>query len=173
LTFTSDPYAKTDVVLNLLYPQEFLNSPATEYDKPELTYAEVLKPVVAHRMQITRPQTLYGAFSQVVAGLTHRVSADRLAKISRSIPKILILTGDEDNLVRPKQSWHLKQCMPEAEYIVLDKTGRWDLSASSSATVLKVPAGHSPFGQHPKRVPQLLKRTFDEGWELVEPDKPI
>ena len=61
--------------------------------------------------------------SQMVAGITHRVSKERLRKIAETIPKVLILTGDEDHLVDPSNSVYLKSCMPEAEFIQWEHTG--------------------------------------------------
>ena len=74
-------------------------------------------------MEITPVQTLVGRLSQMSAALTHYVSADRLRAISASIPKVLILTGDEDHLVSPANSKLLKSAMPEAEYIQWENTG--------------------------------------------------
>lgn len=79
------------------------------------------------RIEITRPQTALGAMSQMAAGLTHRVSVSRLQSIARSIPKILILTGTEDNLVSPENSkWLAKWMQPEndgVEYVVWEGVG--------------------------------------------------
>ena len=52
----------------------------------------------------------------MLAASTHRVEPARLHTISTSIPKILIITGDEDHLVAPANSDHLARCMPEAEH---------------------------------------------------------
>ena len=49
--------------------------------------------------------------------MTHDVSPERLREISRTIPKVAIVVGDEDHLVRVKNSFHLKQHMPEAEFV--------------------------------------------------------
>jgi len=57
------------------------------------------------------------------AGLSHYVSPDRLQVINASIPKIVILTGDDDNLVHPSGSLRLKHGMPDAELVVWKQTG--------------------------------------------------
>lgn len=59
----------------------------------------------------------------MAAGLTHRVSGDRLREISRLIPKVVIVTGDEDHLVDPRRSKFIKANMPEAELIEFSGTG--------------------------------------------------
>lgn len=83
------------------------------------------------------------------AGLTHRVAPDRLRKISQSIPKVLIVTGDQDHLVDPRNSQYLKDCMPEAEYVVFETTG------------------HAIHLQWPIRYSQLVERAMKEGRERV------
>jgi len=59
----------------------------------------------------------------MAAGLTHRVSGDRLREISRLIPKVVIATGDVDHIVNPEKSRFIKANMPEAEFIELADTG--------------------------------------------------
>lgn len=81
------------------------------------------------------------------AGLTHRVTPERLAYISKSVPKVLILTGDEDNLVSPSNSKYLSENMSKAEFIVFEKTG------------------HAIHLQRPKEYSALLERVFKEGRE--------
>jgi pimeloyl-ACP methyl ester carboxylesterase len=43
----------------------------------------------------------------MAAALTHHVSSSRLAFISARIPKIIIVTGDEDHLMAPEGSRRL------------------------------------------------------------------
>ena len=97
------------------------------------------------RLTATRVQKPMGTLSQMFAGLTHYVAPERLHKISRSIPKVMIVTGDEDYLVHPRNSEYLKANMPEAEYIVFPKTG------------------HAIHLQWPKRYSELLERVIQEG----------
>ena len=99
------------------------------------------------RLNATRLQMPMGTLSQMSAGLTHHVTPERLQTISKSIPKVLILTGDEDHLVNPSNSKYLKEHMPEAEYVVFEKSG------------------HAIHLQQPKRYCALLERHFKEGKE--------
>lgn len=86
----------------------------------------------------------------MAAALTHHVSPERLRHISRSIPKVLILTGDQDHLVRPSNSVYLKSHMPEAELVEWDHTG------------------HGIHIQRRDRFNALLERVFAEGRQHVE-----
>lgn len=83
------------------------------------------------------------------AGLTHNVTPTRLASISSTIPKVMIVTGDQDNLVAPENSAYLAKHMKEAEYIVFEGTG------------------HAVHAQRKKRYNELLEKVFSEGREKV------
>lgn len=99
---------------------------------------------------MTKPQSLVGAIGQIAAGLTHKVTPDRLAKISASVPKVLILSAAEDMLIPYTEGEKLRRCMPEAEYQCWEKTG------------------HGICGQHKERFNQLLVKVFEEGSEAAK-----
>ena len=84
------------------------------------------------------------------AALFHYVSPERLAEINASIPKILILTGDNDHMVDPSNSFKLASAMPDAEFIQWEETG------------------HGIVAQWPKRVARVLQRVFEEGSARVK-----
>ena len=100
-------------------------------------------------MEITKPQTLMGALGQMAAGLTHNVTQERLAKISASVPKVLILSAAKDTVVPYTEGEKLKRHMPEAEYQCWEKTG------------------HGICGQHKDRFNQLLEKVFEQGKEAA------
>lgn len=102
-----------------------------------------------HRIEITKPQTLMGALGQMAAGLTHRMAPDRLAKVSASVPKVLILSAAEDILIPHTEGADLKRQMPEAEYQCWEKTG------------------HGVCGQYKERFNQLLEKVFEQGNEAA------
>ena len=83
------------------------------------------------------------------AGLTHRVSPARLSTISSTIPKVMVVTGDSDNLVAPSNSIYIKKYMQEAEYVVFEETG------------------HVIHSQRKTRFNELLERVFTEGREMA------
>lgn len=85
----------------------------------------------------------------MAAALTHHVSQDRLHRISRNIPKVLILTGDDDHLVRPSNSVYLKKQMPEAEFVQWKDTG------------------HGIHVEHKEEFNALLEKAFEEAKERV------
>ncbi|KAG6841335.1 hypothetical protein C0991_012160 [Blastosporella zonata] len=146
LIFTADPAQKAALVADMLFPKSWLDLKA-EDDAAGRTNRQVQIEVFIRRVSITQPQRFLGHISQMAAGLTHHCSADRLRLISSAIPKVVILTGDIDNLVLPSHSLELKASMPEAEYIQWKETG------------------HGIYNQRPKQFNALLERTFREGQE--------
>lgn len=152
------------MILNMVFAREWLTQKAkddpqgrtnfevmtevrssTPLSRQQLTLAQDYR----RRIELTRPQTVMGTFSQMAAGLTHHVQPERLRRISRSIPKVLILTGDEDHLIRPANSVYIKAHMPEAEFVQWEKTG------------------HGIHIQQKERFNALLERVFEEGRQRV------
>jgi pimeloyl-ACP methyl ester carboxylesterase len=86
-----------------------------------------------------------GAISQMSAGLTHYVSPSRLSYIASHVPKIVILSGDVDQLVNPENSGYLVKHMPGAERLV------WKGNR------------HSVNTQDPERFNALIERAIGEG----------
>ncbi|KAJ7470341.1 alpha/beta-hydrolase [Mycena latifolia] len=150
LMFTPDLNLKIPIILDMVYPLQWLDEPA-EDDKEGRSNREIQTEIYRHRITITAPQHLVGALSQMSAGLTHHVTQQRLRAISEVIPKVLILTGDEDNLVAPSNSRYMKNCMPDAELEEWKGTG------------------HALHVQQPKQFNQLLERVFKEGRRKAGP----
>jgi len=144
LTFLSDPAQKMPIILDMVYYAPWLDEKA-ENDPAGRTNRVVETENFLKRAAITPPQTMLGSFSQMSAGLTHHVSPERLRRISSSIPKVLIVTGDDDNLVHPRNSRKIKASMPEAEYVEWENTG------------------HALHGQRLNKFHALLERVFAEG----------
>lgn len=105
-------------------------------------------------MERTRPQSLIGALSQSYAALMHRVSVNRLHSIGMTIPKVLIITGDEDHLVHPRKSHYLAKHIPGAELV------EWKS------------VGHVINQQKPAEFHEVLERVFKEGRDRVNQGLP-
>jgi len=142
--FIKVPEKRTPFVVEACFNRSWLDAKA-ESDPEGRTNREVQIMLSDKRAAVTRIQKPLGAVSQMWAGLTHHVGAKRLAQISKTIPKVLILTGDQDHLVRPSNSAYLSTHMPEAEFIVWKDTG------------------HVVSMQRVERFNTLLKRVFLEG----------
>ncbi|KAH9050908.1 alpha/beta-hydrolase [Lactarius deliciosus] len=144
LQFIKDPKRRSPFVVDMCFNSSWLDATA-ENDPEGRTNREVQITLCDERAAVTRIQKPLGAVSQMWAGFTHRVGAKRLAQISKAIPKVLILTGDQDHLVRPSNSAYLSTQMPEAEFVV------WK------------DAGHVVSMQYVERFNTLLERVFLEG----------
>lgn len=68
---------------------------------------------MVERARLSKKQDPFGAISQMFAALAHKVSPQRMSKISESIPKITIACGDEDYLVDTSCSVDLKNHLPK------------------------------------------------------------
>lgn len=100
-------------------------------------------------MGVQRRQGLIGSLSQMAAGATHHCTPAKLRKIAESIPKIWILTGDQDNLIYPSNSFWLYKHMPEAEF------EQW------TAT------GHGVIGQHPEKFNKRLDEVIRDAKQKI------
>ena len=98
----------------------------------------------------------------MVAALTHHVSPSRLAFISARIPKIIIVTGDEDYLVAPKESKRLLRGL----------TSNWDIDGKGGQDDRRVElvqwknSGHGIHLQRESEFNELVMRCVKEGRKL-------
>ncbi|KAL7414118.1 Alpha/Beta hydrolase protein [Mrakia frigida] len=143
LIWTKPLEEKIRMLVEMQYPSKWLNEidPHSNRTNFETTVEEY-----HHRLNLTRPQPLRSNLSQSLAALTHHVSPSRLRLINEQVPKIVVLTGDEDSLVRIGESARLvKEGLTRAEAVVWEGTG------------------HAIQLQRPKWFNALLERVFEEG----------
>jgi pimeloyl-ACP methyl ester carboxylesterase len=95
----------------------------------------------------------------MAAALTHNVSPARLAYIAANIPKIAIVTGDDDHLVRPSGSERIKKGM-DSELGESDR-GRVELLKWEGT-------GHGIHAQREEEFNRLVERCVREGKKAVE-----
>lgn len=152
VTFEKDPAKRVPIVLDMLFPQPWLDSPVPD-DPNKRTNRQIQSEMLIRRAEITRPQTLTGSLSQMAAAITHKITVERNRYMASKIPKILILTGDKDDLVNPANSEELAKRMPEAEFIKWEETG------------------HAIHEQWHERFNSLLERVIEEGRAKFEERK--
>ena len=92
----------------------------------------------------------------MAAALTHHVSPSRLAFISARIPKIIIVTGDEDHLVSPEGSRRLWRGMTSNR----DIDGLVDLRVE---LVQWEGTGHGIHVEREREFNELIMRCVREG----------
>ncbi|KAL7414141.1 alpha/beta-hydrolase [Mrakia frigida] len=144
------PKDRIMLAIEMLFPATFLDE-IDPNDEQARTNRETRIEEYSRRYALTRPQTLVGNLSQSIAALTHHVSPARLQLIDDNVPKITILTGDDDNLVAPANSQFLAEVMRNAENVLWDRTG------------------HAIHSQHPQRFNDLIERVWKEGREKAGP----
>jgi len=96
-----------------------------------------------------------GNISQMIAGLTHNVSPERLAFIAANIPKIAIVTGDTDNLIRTSGSERLNAAM----------CGKTDGDSNRVEYLKWEGVGHGIHIQMESQFNELIERCANEGWD--------
>ncbi|KAJ1307475.1 hypothetical protein OPQ81_001574 [Rhizoctonia solani] len=147
LTFAKDRAQVVRMIMEMVFPLSWLAEPSTA--NPKVTNREAQTRLYMARILATRPQTLMGTLSQMAAGLSHRVTPERLRQIANHIPNIVLVTGDEDNLVPPERSEWIKQCMGPNT-----KLEKWEYT------------GHALQIQRPDRFNALVERVIEESRRL-------
>ncbi|PWN46990.1 alpha/beta-hydrolase [Violaceomyces palustris] len=147
LGFDSDSY-RLNRLMDTLFPQIWLEEKC-ERDPKGRTNRENIYELFAWRYKFNKRQNVHGAMAQIKAALTHHVSDEDLIRIDSSVPRIAILTGDEDHLVNPRNSEYLRIKLSKATYHHFENTG------------------HAIGLQHTTRLNQLLIQVFEEGEQEV------
>ncbi|PLW26262.1 hypothetical protein PCANC_27499 [Puccinia coronata f. sp. avenae] len=132
-----------EMLMDALFPEEFLAQP-TEGGR---TQREEMEANLVERMRKTRKQPAKGMMGQVSAVLRHSCPAASLDRMARELApaKLLVLTGDRDQLIHTARSDDLHQALPGSE-------------------LLRIPgAGHAICSQLPDQFNALLERVMEEG----------
>ncbi|KAM0789938.1 hypothetical protein ACM66B_006778 [Microbotryomycetes sp. NB124-2] len=116
------PEAGVALITDMLFPREYLDSPHPT-DSEHRTRRQVHEQDFLRRYKLTRRQTMTGRLGQLGAVFKHHVSQDRLLEIAETIPRIGIITGDQDNLVNPERSRDLHQDLPGSTLKVVKGAG--------------------------------------------------
>ncbi|KAI9472584.1 hypothetical protein LPJ78_004574 [Coemansia sp. RSA 989] len=106
--FTSDPLQRFKNICGSIYTEDYLKSPAPEQSGCE-NMLEFCAQNAMRRSKYTRPMTFATFVGQVSMVFRHYVSPARLSNLGRMLPgkRILIVTGDEDHMVRTSNSVYL------------------------------------------------------------------
>ncbi|CAO3649087.1 unnamed protein product [Mucor hiemalis] len=112
LVFIREPKDKIGHAITLVFPTEWLQSKPEDEDYSEYaTNKDMAVATFLARIDRTRPQPLRGNIGQTAAALRHYVSDERLKKIKDSGLPVIVMTGTWDNLVNPKNSYHLAEVL--------------------------------------------------------------
>lgn len=112
LVFVKDPRVKIGRAITLVYPPKWLAAKPEEAEHAHFeTNRDMFISTYLARLERSRPQTLTGNIGQTAACLSHYVSDSRLLKIKESGIPVLVMTGTWDNLVNPKNSYHISKVL--------------------------------------------------------------
>ncbi|TIC28286.1 alpha/beta-hydrolase [Wallemia mellicola] len=134
--------------LELVFPLKWLDE-IREGDGLKRTNRECEREHMIERAKYSKKQDPFGAISQMYAALGHKVSPDRMKKIDQNIPKISIVSGDEDYLVDISCSVDLQKHLPSATYTIFNDTG------------------HGLISQRPFKFNKLVEETIAEAVKKV------
>ncbi|KAJ2611205.1 hypothetical protein H4S08_003262 [Coemansia sp. RSA 1365] len=118
--FTSDPLKRFENICGSIYTQDYLQSPAPEASGCK-NMLEFCAKNALRRSKYTKPMSFSGFMGQVGIVFRHHLSPTRLAALGHAMPgkRILIVTGDEDHLVRTSNSMYLADKIGR-EHVILE-----------------------------------------------------
>jgi len=164
--------AKAPIVMEMLFPIPWLNEMTVDDSGKHRTNREIQTEGFHYRFSLTAPQRFLGHISQMAAGITHHVSAARLSDIAANIPKIVILTGDDDHLVRPSGSmgiWKGMSGKPPISSDVLREAGKEVEGEKGRIELIQwKETGHAIQAQRAVAFNRLVERCVKEGRRLVD-----
>ncbi|GAA5795142.1 hypothetical protein HPULCUR_000495 [Helicostylum pulchrum] len=144
LIFVKDPRIKVGRAITLVYPPQWLSAKPEDIEYAHFeTNRDMFITHYLARLERSRPQTLTGNIGQTAACLSHYVSDARLLKLKESGIPVLVMTGTWDNLVNPKNSYHLAKVL-ECPIEVFDG------------------GGHGLPGEQPARYNKLIDDHFSK-----------
>ncbi|KAF9563373.1 alpha/beta-hydrolase [Agrocybe pediades] len=171
LIVTPEAEKKAPIVMEMLFPIPWLEETAVDDSGKRRTNREIQTEGFHHRFSLTTPQRFLGHISQMAAGLTHHVSPSRLSDIAANVPKIIILTGDEDNLVRPSGSmkiWHGMTGKPPPADVLREAGDETDGEKGRIELIQWKGTGHAIHAQRALEFNLLVERCVQEGRGLVD-----
>ncbi|PLW53097.1 hypothetical protein PCANC_05820 [Puccinia coronata f. sp. avenae] len=132
-----------DLYLEILFPDRHFNE-TTEEGK---LYKSRMRDQLRNCHQLPREQPTLALWGHFYAAFMHCCSHDKLNKIAfhLSPAKILVITGDADDVILPQRSLELHQHLPGSELIVIKN------------------AGHALSYQITKQLHLILDRLVEEG----------
>ncbi|EGC32779.1 hypothetical protein DICPUDRAFT_19880, partial [Dictyostelium purpureum] len=123
--FVKDHYTRGDLLVDILYSPEYLKKPSKT--QPEKTNRDMFLEKYVFDCTNNQQPKLLGVYGHIKTVNTHSVSKERLLKIKDSAEKyqfpISVITGTDDHLVKPKNSFYLNDILKPSEFLVLEGSG--------------------------------------------------
>lgn len=138
-------------LVRIMFPSHYLDAPATEPTPEPATNRACEEAVMELHHTLMRPQSLWGELGQTCAALFHSCSPQALSRLRSMLgpAKVMILTGDMDELMSVEKSVELHQDLPGSELVV------WS------------GGGHALCAQMEKDHNLLIERVMREGEDAI------
>jgi len=115
------------------------------------------------RIAYAPPQPLLGALSHIVAATTHYVAPARLGRIAQTVPKVSVVSADEDYLIASAGSVRL------IDGLLGESSGKKEGQNLTNVESVKWKnTGHAAQIQWPGKFNVMLERIFHEGQESAD-----
>ncbi|ORX65705.1 hypothetical protein DL89DRAFT_270772 [Linderina pennispora] len=146
-TFASSLISRHKLTCGMIFPDPFLRSPSPEGSNCKTMLDFCVQRYIRWEMY-THPISFLPFLSQVGAVIRHHVSSTRLETLGKTLPnkQILIITGDQDHLVRISNSFYIAK-----------KVGHKNVRFEQIEH-----AGHGVMTQYPERVSQCINTMIGE-----------
>ncbi|PRP84145.1 hypothetical protein PROFUN_04136 [Planoprotostelium fungivorum] len=115
LLFALTEKKRTKKILPMLFSKRFLSDPKN--------YQDAFDGIIASRKIEGGKPPIFGFLGQLHAVSRHRVKPEELQLIRDSQVPVMVMTGDEDHMVDPRNSAEMNELLQPVEYIVMPETG--------------------------------------------------
>jgi len=119
-----DKYA--DFIIPILYSKNWLESPYVDENDtqwPTIKNYNIVRQELMKSRNEDPPERFMGLVGQLSAVVGHYVNNERLKKLRESKIAILIMTGTKDVLVKPSNSYVLRNILEPEQFVVLEGAG--------------------------------------------------
>ncbi|GAA5990381.1 hypothetical protein JCM11641_002344 [Rhodosporidiobolus odoratus] len=118
------PEEQIEGVVGTLFPKEWLEGIAGDGEEGEgRGRREVLIEEFLHRYHLNQRQPLSGRMGQTFAVLSHYVSFSRLTEIAKSVSRIAVIHGTEDELIAVERGRELAKGLPGSILTLIPSAG--------------------------------------------------
>ncbi|GAA6015978.1 hypothetical protein JCM10207_006826 [Rhodosporidiobolus poonsookiae] len=116
------PEQQVEGIVEVLFPEEWLEE-RVEEEGGEKTRREVVVKDFLHRYHLGRRQTPAGRLAQTLAVMTHHVPPSSLRRIAESVPRVRVIHGEDDQLIRVGRGKELSEDMPGSHLTLIPHAG--------------------------------------------------
>ncbi|PWN38752.1 alpha/beta-hydrolase [Ceraceosorus guamensis] len=136
-----DAATRAALFVKTLFPKKWLDE-MVEHARTHRTRRHVIIEAFQLNARNTTKVSIHAAVGRIAATMTHHIPDKDLKMIGERVPYVAIVTGDDDDVIKPCNSVHLAKVM-----------------SSAKLTVLKG-VGHAAHIQSPSAIDRILKEAI-------------